>query len=231
MKFLLFFISLFFSFVYYVFYSLSEWKTILWKKLEVDLEKTQTWETISNYNIVSIDSISWNLLIESFIFIIIWVIFLYIFSDIKYNKSNKPSKLWAYKLEIIYFLFYLIGTFYLLFIWEKINIFLISILSIFIFSDIIFNHISTIKRLATKKIIFRYIWLLLNYISSILIIFYTINKWIYFIPLFILLYNFIFNIFVHKKYNNIISLIISILLLLFFIYVLFFSKLEVYIGL
>ncbi len=228
MKFLLFFVSIFFSFVFYVFYSLWEWRTVLWEQITITQEWTWTWEVIEVVQTIDFDTISWNLLIESFIFIFIGIIFLYIFSDIKYNKSNKPSKIGAYKIEILYLLFYIIGVFYIFFFNKEYSLLFISSFLIFFISDILFNHVSNIKKIETKKLIIRYVSLILNYISSIIIIFATIISWIYFIAIWIIIFNIFFNIYIHKNYNNIISLLISIVLIWFLIYIFAFSSLEMH---
>jgi hypothetical protein len=211
MKFLLFFVSFIFSIIFYTFHWLSKWKDIFWENIS---------------NTFPLLSFSWNLLIESFIFIFIGIIFLYLFSDFK-NKGS--IKLESYKTEIIYFLFYIFFIFYIYFLNSTININLIIIIISFILSDILFNHLSNISSLIKYKSKFRYLWLIINYIATWLSVFYIYKNWVNFIPLAILIFNITFNILVHKKYTNYISLLISILIILFLLYSLFFSLFELYI--
>lgn len=208
MKFLLFFVSFIFSFIFYTFYNLSIWKDIYWNIIE---------------NKVFLQSLGWNLLIESFLFLFIWFFFLYIFSGIKWKE-----KFVTYKFEIIYFLYYFLFISYIYFFKIDLNLFFIILIIIFIFSDILFNHISFIKRLKGKKIILRYIWLLLNYISSLISFYFIYKNWLSFIPSYIILFNIIFNFFVHKRYINYISLFFSILNLFFIIYYLYFFIFDIY---
>lgn len=225
MKFLLFFISLVFSIIFYIFYNLSLWKDIFW-------------DTISNS--VNILSISNNLLIESFIFLFIWILFLYKFSHFRKNteiKSINETKILDYKYDILYFIFYIIlyFIFYIIFIYSLYflnfivnNIILISII-LFISSDILFNHISNYNIFIKNKVNIRIIWLILNYFSSILSVFYILNNENYLISILILLFNIVFNLLVHKKYTNYISLFISILLIVFLFYILYFWLFKLYI--
>lgn len=203
MKFLLFFVSLIFSYIFYIFYNLTKWKNYLWNIAQ---------------NPVNLDSLSWNLLIESFVFLLIGIIFLFIFSDLKSSWSEKK---WLYKNEIMYFLFYTLFIFYMYFLNKWIDWFTISITIIFVSSDILFNHLSNIKKLFDYKVKFRYLWLILNYLSTILSIYYILKNWINYVLLFILFFNLYFNIVVHKKYTNYISLLFSISIMFFLFYSLY----------
>ena len=211
MKFLLFFISLVYSIIFYTFYNLSKWKDVFWNRIN---------------NFVELQSISWNLLIESFIFLLIGIIFLYFFSSL---KSKWQKKIENYKIEILYFLFYSISIFYIYFFNNWLDDFSILIIILFILSDLIFNHLSNIKYLYKNKVFLKYLWLILNYIVSTLSIYYIYDNWIYFIPFFILIFSILFNFLVHKRFTNYISLFISILIILFLFYSLFFSLFELYI--
>lgn len=200
MKFLLFFVSFIFSMIFYSFYNFSNWKSLSWAKIS---------------NPVIFHSFTWNLLIESFIFLLIWIFFLYFFSDL---KSKWQSKLWNYKIEALYFLFYICLIFYVYFINKWFDFVSIVILLLFILSDVLFNYISNFKLLAKEKIRLRYIWLILNYVSWLLSIYYINKNWINFLFFLILIYNIVFNFLVHKKYTNYISLLNSILIILFLVY-------------
>lgn len=210
MKFLLFFVSVVFSYIFYIFYNLWKWVDIFWSKIN---------------NPYEIQSLSWNLLIESFIFFLLWIIFLYTFSNLKNTKTDKIKNL---KIEVFYFLFYINIVFFVFFYSNNINFFLFTILFLFIIGDMLFNHVSNISSLSIHKIKLRYIWLITNYITSLLLIFYTIKNWLSIIPFYLFIFNIIFNILVHKKYTNYISLIVSILIWLFLLYNLFFSLFKLY---
>jgi len=199
MKFLLFFVSTLFSLIFYTFYNLTLWKNLLWKEIQ---------------NKVSLDSFSWNLLIESFLFFFIWIIFIYAFSGF---NSKKQTKIITNKLEILYFIYYSIFIFYIFFLNSWLNFFSISLILLLIISDILFNHLSNFHRFINFKIIFRYVWLIINYIITFISIYYIYKNWLSFIPFYILFYNIIFNFIVHKKFTNYISLFVSIIACLFLI--------------
>lgn len=211
MKFLLFFVSIIFSIIFYIFQSLSKGKDIFWNKIS---------------NTYELASFSWNLLIESFVFVLIAIIFLYFFSNL---KENGTKKLQSYKTEIFYFAFYTILVFYIYFFSKNINTSQIIIIILFIIWDSTFNHISNIHALIKQKSNLRYFWLIINYVVTGLTIFYIYSKWAAFIPLIIIIFNIFFNFLIHKKYTNYVSLFISILSALFLIFYLWFSLFEIYI--
>jgi len=217
MKFLLFFISIVFSIIFYIFYNLSIWKDIFWNEIS---------------NSVELASISNNLLIESFIFFIIWIIFLYKFSNFRKKSEVKiinDSKILNYKYEILYFLFYSIFIYILYFLNFSVDSILLLSIILFILSDLLFNHISNSKIFIKNKINIRIIWLILNYFSSLISVFYILNNEKYIISVLILLYNIVFNILIHKKYTNYISLLFSILSIGFLFYILYLQLFELYI--
>lgn len=211
MKFLLFFVSLVFSVIFYIFANLSKWKDILWKTID---------------NPINLVWFSPNLLIESFIFLLIWIIFIYFFSNL---KSKWKEKFWTYRVEIFYFVYYISFIFYIYFFNKWFDNYLVFTIVWFVLSDMIFNHISNISSLTKVKIKLKYIWLIINYLVSFFSIYYIYENWLTFIPLFILIFNLFFNILVHKKYINYISLFISILIILFLSYSLYFFLFELYI--
>lgn len=213
MKFLLFFVSIIFSVIFYIFYSLTKWRDIFWEKIS------------NSYNFVSF---SGNLLIESFVFVLLSIMFLYLFSNLKEKWSNKIKN---YKTEIFYFIFYIILIFYIYFFNKNINLSIAIIIIFFIIWDMIFNHISNIYTLINQKIKLRYIGLVINYIVSLLSILYIYKNNISilsFIPILILIFNIYFNILIHKKYINYISLFFSLFTILFLFYNLFFLIIKLY---
>ena len=211
MKFLLFFVSLIFTFIFYIFHSLTVWKDIFWSKISNSFDLT---------------SFSWNLLIESFIFLFIGSIFLYLFSDLKEKWNNK---LLSYVNEILYLLFYIVLFYSIYFTQNSHESVLVVIIISFLISDIIFNYISNIKWLLNEKNNLRYLALIINYLSSIFWIFYIYVSGFSFIVFLILVFNIYFNLLIHKKYSNYVSFLISIIIVFFLLYLLCFYLFELYI--
>ncbi len=228
MRFLLFFVSLVFAAIFYAFNIASEWTNIFDLGIVKQEQNTWTWQVVvDNIEAVNIQSLSWNLLIESFTFFVIWLVFIYIFSVIKTQKkkikeektvkTNKKSfNFKKYKKQINYSVFYIILIWLILF--SQIDKITIIFVVLFILSDLLFNHISKIESLNKYKIKMRYVWLILNYIVSVYFIFFIIKNEITLVSALILLFNIIFNIIVHKKYINYISLFVSIVLTIFLLY-------------
>ena len=209
MRLLLFFISFLFSAIFYIFHSLSLWLNIFWEEI---------------YNKIYFNSLSWNLLIESFVFFLIWMILTFYFSPLNWEKT-----LLINKNRVFYFLFYIslialiyFGNFYL-------SRIIVSIIFIFIFWDICFNFLSNLNILKSQKNNLRYFWLILNYISTwVWLIYFYLNEFSIYIFL-ILIFNIFFNINVHKKYINYISLLFSIFISCFLMCFLFLKLYDFYI--
>lgn len=210
MRFLLFLVSLIFSFIFYSFYLLSSWKSFFWENI--------------NYEYY-FDSLSWNLLIESIVFLFFWVVFLFSFTSYKTNDLNNKIN-YNVILYIFYYLFLILPIYFNIFYF---NFTLFSILIFFIFWDIVFKFISNLIIFKDQKINLRYFWLILNYLSFISSFFYLfIIDFSYYIFL-IIAYSILFNFYIHKKYTNYISLLLSIFGALFFLYFLFLKIKEIYI--
>lgn len=193
MRLLLFFVSFLFSFLFYVFHSLSLWLNIFW------------WEI---YNEISIESLSWNLLIESSIFFLIGVIFVFYFTP-NWDKWENP--VFKNKKKFFYIIFYILSLL-LFYLWRLfIDSILIINIVIFVIWDLFFNIFSNIKVFENQKNNLRYAWLILNYIAIILwlynLYFSDFSIFIYLI----LVFSIIFNVNIHFKYTNYISLLFSIL--------------------
>lgn len=202
MRLLLFFICFLFWFIFYIFYNLENWKDIFEKAI----------------NKVSLESISWNLLIEALIFIMFAFIFLLYFSPSL--KSNDILKKAEKDIKIYYIIFYLV--FISLFLSWKIfyDTFILFWIIFFVFSDISFNHISNISYFKEQKENLRYFWLFLNFWSSFVSLYYIFNFEFSIFLFLILFFNIIFNYFIYKKYKNIacqLSYIVIIIFLLFFL--------------
>lgn len=212
MRLLLFFISFLFSFIFYIFHNLENWKDILGKSI----------------NKIPIDSLSSNLLIESFFFIIIWIIFFIYFTP-NFKIDNFYEKI-KDKIKIYYSLFYII--FILLFISNKVfyDTFILFWVIFFIFSDISFNHISNLSYFKEQKENLRYFWLILNFSSSFISLYYIFNFEFSILLLFILIFNIIFNFLIYKKYKNIacqLSYMTIVIFLLFFLFLKLYYFLDI----
>lgn len=207
MRLLLFLLSLIFSFIFYSFYLLSVWKSFFWNDI--------------NYKYF-FDSIFWNLLIESITFLFFWIIFLFSFTSYKSNNWKNNTKI----ILILYYLFLLIPIYFNFF---EFNFTIFSILSFFIFWDIAFKFLSNLDLFKEQKLNLRYFWLVLNYIAFISSFIYLfIIDFSYYIFL-IISYSILFNYQIHKNYTNYISLLLSILGSIFFVYFLFLKIQELYI--
>jgi hypothetical protein len=189
MRFLLFFISLIFSLIFYVFYLLSRQENIFWEKI------------LSVGNIVWI---SWNLFIESVVFIIIWIIFIILFSPLSQDKKVVNKEIFY---NILFYIFLLIPLYFQIFSITKAVIVLIII---FIFWDICFRFLSNVSVFTKEKIKLRYFWLALNYLTIISSLFYIFLVDFSYYLLLISIFSAIFNFQVHKKYWNYISIVLSI---------------------
>lgn len=207
MRLLLFFIWALYSIIFYLFHLLSIGEEIIfiWQKN------------------IEFSSISWNFLLESILFLVIWILFVIFFTPLKKGSKNISQ------ISLGRFLFY-IALFIPLILWsffinKKIIILLIS----FVFSDILFSFISNFKDFAKNKIKIRTIWLILNYILTlflILNIYYFNFSYYIFLMLF---YSLFFNFYIYKEYKNYMSLFIFIIILFFIFFNLFLNLQKLYI--
>lgn len=201
MRLLLFVISFLFTFIFYIFHLLSKWLDIYWNKISEP---------------IALESLSGNLLIESFLFLLINFFILFYFLPLNKRKWNKVSKIWFF-----YLLFYIILFFIIYFIESFLNTYVSIFLIIFLFSDIIFNFISNFTFLEKQKIDLRIFWLILNYINILLWFFILIKQDFFILVFYIIIYNIIFNLYIHKQFTNYVSLTFSISSVLIIFYVLF----------
>jgi hypothetical protein len=142
-----------------------------------------------------------------------FLFFIYIFSDFKYKKNKNIN-------TIIHIVFY--SCFILLcIIFKSYNYTLLIVFLIFFLSDFSFNYISITKKYINNKIKIRQVALILNFLSSIIIISLYFLNLFNIIYILILFFNIIFNFIINKKYNNIVSLFFSIVTLIFTIYILY----------
>lgn len=210
MRLLLFFVSSLFAFIFYWFHTLQNGRNFFW---------------IRNIWKINFETFSWNLLIETFIFLFIWVLlFIYFSPNLKLEKiSEKIEK----NLKISYIIFYSI-LFLAILSWEiYYDIFVLFSIIFFIFSDLCFNFLSNIPYFKEQKENLRYFWLFLNYSSIFIALYYIFNFWFSVILLLILLFNIFFNYFIYKKYWNIASRFSYLVIIIFVLLFLFFRVLSV----
>ena len=209
MRLLLFLISLFFSLIFYSFSLLFKGKSLLWNEIKIPS--------------ITFNSISWNFLAESMIFLSIWIIFVLIFTPL--SKDYK----WYDKKTLYSSLLYLILFIPIFFWFFDFNKLILSIIIIFSFWDISFNIISNLKWLKDQKLKIRYMGLVLNYLTVILSIIYLNYSWNSFYILVILFYSMVFNLDLYKNYKNYISFLFSLILFVYLSYKFFLIIYDIYI--
>lgn len=211
MKILLLIVSTFFSLIFYNLYTFSQWKNIVWDKVN---------------NSFPLDTLSWNLLFESVGFFIIGIFFYFYFSYQTKSKLLHPKK-WNKKLSIkhlyilLYTLLYIYIIYFLLFFHTQVELFIIVFIGLFILTDVLFLFVSKIKKIEKNKYNIRYFSLLLNYGTLALWAIFLFKSEFSLVLFLILCYSIFFHMLVHKKYRNYISLLFSISLSLFLIYYLY----------
>jgi hypothetical protein len=189
MRFLLFLISFVFSFIFYVFYLLSKWENIFWEQI---------------LNVGNVVWVSWNLLIESSVFIVVWVVFIILFSPLNQDRKSINKEIFY---NVLFYIFLLAPLYFQIF---SVNKMIIILIIIFIFWDICFRVLSNVSIFVKQKIKLRYFWLALNYLIVVSSLFYIfLINFSYYLFL-ISIFNIVFNFKVHKKYWNYISIALSI---------------------
>lgn len=95
MKYLLFLVSLFYSFIFYIFYSFSNWKTIFLNELKRDYTITNLSLAdsiiFSTKNNVILQSFFWNLIVEIIVFILFWFFLFFYFSTLSKTQSKSEN--------------------------------------------------------------------------------------------------------------------------------------------
>ncbi len=215
-------ISIVFSLIFLFFYLSNENKTILDYSFE---------------NNIYFESLFWNPILEAIGFSLVWF-FLYIyltwiFFKIKKEPENKKEEenkknefLSKYKKEVLFGFFILLVAFFLFYfaytyLYKNIIFYLVFILSFF--SGAIFFYLTKLERFRDKIILLRIISIILSYISIFLIIIYIIKYPLDIYIVLISLYLWLFNLFIHLKFENYISLIFWIITLIFLLYSLYYS--------
>ncbi len=158
-----------------------------------------------------IDFINW------FLILLIFPLFFY-YDRFLVNKNNLDNSL------LIHFSVYIFWftLFYLYFYIFKENLLFWFSFICSIFWVIWFEFLPKIKILKKDELILKYIWIIFTYFSIFFWIIYQINHFSIIIYI-ILLTQIIYNLFIHKKYNNYISFFLSVLI---FTYLTFYSLYE-----
>jgi hypothetical protein len=207
MRLLLFLVSCIFSLVFYGFYLLSNWDKIFWENLKI-------WE---------ISWISGNLLIESIVFLALWIVFIIFFSPLNKDSKNIDKKM-VY--NILFYIFLLFPLYFGIF-W-KIDKIIITLIILFVFWDISFRILSNIPDFEWQKTKLRYFWLTLNYLISISALCYLFLLDFSYYLFLICIFSAIFNFQIHKNYWNYISLTISVIIAILLLVCLIFEGRKIW---
>ena len=200
MRFLLVLISFIFSFIFYLFDIKIVWESIFFAHWTISL-----------------------------IFFIVLILFFIYFSDFKKNKEktqiNFKELLKLLCDNIITLVFLLIFPLWLHYIFNILwlNYYFMSLIY-FILSISFYFLLINIKYLKNKKdfrITVKYLSLIFVYLSTVFWILYTIKNEENYLIYFILFCSICFNLFIHFKFKNFISLFFSISTIIFFLYQLF----------
>jgi len=217
MRYLFLFLSILYSFIFYVFWTFSLNKNLFFKDLEVkeNIRNLSLSDSIifSDSGTLIIQSLFWNLFFEIIIFLIIWIMLFFAFSKSNLkeesenekqekknilNMSNFLKLLKNFSYYIWFILFYL--AFYLISLWSEI----IS----FSFFILIVNLIIYILFFAFKNNLIVRDFLKIN--SIIFSLFYLVN--------------YFYIIFTDNNYFTLVDFINSFLILLIFLTLLYFDK-------
>ncbi|MDD5769346.1 MAG: hypothetical protein PHE25_00110 [Candidatus Gracilibacteria bacterium] len=170
---------------------------------------------IINYiYIIIIDNNYYNLIdfINSFLILLIFPILLYHDKKIAKKDYFDYSTLVNFSIYIfVVFLFY-----FYFYLFHQNLIFWISFIST-LFGMIWFEILPKINFLKNDKIVLKYIGIILTYVGIIFGIIYLSFKFSYII-LFILTIQTFYNLYIHKKYTNYVSLFLGVFLFFFLIY-------------
>lgn len=206
MRLLLFFVSLLFSSIFYSFYKLLNWQTILWNQ-------SYTWEFSSLFNYFWIDSSFWIIFFSIF-FLTVGIFLVLYFSPLDINKNNKRI---IKKSKISYIIFYIILLTPLYFWFFNYDFLILILAFLFIIWDFCFFYLANLPFFKKYELNLKYFGLISNYMVGLVSIFYIyIIEYSYYLWL-IILFSIIFNFYVHKNFTNYISLLYSILLIIFFV--------------
>ncbi len=218
MRLLLFFVSLLFSSIFYSFYKLLNWQTILWKD-----SYTSDFNSIFNY--IWIDS-SFGIMFFSILFLTIAIFFVFYFSPLDVNKNNKRN---YKKSKIFYIFFYIILLTPVYFWFFNYDFLILILLLLFILWDFCFFSLPHLSFFKKYELNLKYFGLITNYLVWIVSIFYIhIIDYSYYLWL-IILFSIFFNFYVHKNFTNYISLIYAILLIIFFVLYFVLKLIDLYI--
>jgi len=225
MNLLIFLVSVLFYLIFYFFYIVSNGKSIIWYSFSQN---------------TYFSSLSWNLMIESISFVILWVFFYMYFSDFSYKKAKSIDEekekttiinplLKFIKSNNKYFLIIFITLFlsffivYLLYsLVSQQIIFYLFYLSLF-FSLFIYFYLIKLEYFKINTLKLKKTSIILTYISIFLWASYLLllGLNIYILSsLFILC---LFNLYIHSKFENYLSFLAGIITINFIIYFLYYE--------
>lgn len=207
MRLLIFFVCFLFSFIFYAFYHINSWQRFFWYRLDR----------------IRLESLTWNLMIETSLFILFWILLILYFSpNLKPNfiiekveKNKKNFYIWFY---FLIFLSLISWKIYL-------DIFVLFWLIFLIFSDFCFNYLSNIDYFKEQKENLRYFWLFLNIWAVFIWLYYIFNFNFSLILILVLIFSTFFNYFIYKRYKNILCLWVVYTIIIF---ILLFLILKLY---
>jgi hypothetical protein len=170
------------------------------------------------YIVLTQVNIFWYIDILNSIFIIFsFVTFLY-FDKLK-NKKKMYDEVILLNLVIYIFVVFLFYSYHYL-LHENLLYWLTILSTIFWIS--LFEYIPKIKVLNSNKLTFKYIWIIFSYLWILYWIIYLLSTSFSFLIYLVLLIQIWYNIFIHMKYLNLVSLTISLFLIIFLTYYLIF---------
>lgn len=210
---------LFLNILIYLYFFASKFSQISRDFLKVNSILFSVWYLISYIFIIytNINFFSWIDFFNSFLIIFSFPTLIYYDKFVLENKQYDNTIVVHFSLYIFWvFLFY----FYHYLLNENL-VFYLSILCS-LFGLFWFEYIPKIKLFENDYLIFRYIWIIFNYFWILFWIIYLFINFSYLIFI-ILLWQAIYNFYIHKNYTNYISFIISIFLFLYCIYFFIFN--------
>ncbi len=228
MAFIIFIISIVFSFIFYIFYLWANSKSLFWYEL-----------SFNGY----FSTLSFSPIIDSIIFIILWVFFYMYFSGLFFRK-NKPEKyietipiinIKSLKLNKKYLFFFLSLILFLIFFWYIFHKFLNKDFSLFLvylfFIFSIWTYIFTIKKssLNMHNISLTKLSIIFSYFCILIWLTHTFSYSIEPKIILIIFFSCLFNLYIHNKFENYISFffwIFSINSLFYILYYHYFFSLD-----
>lgn len=214
MRFLLVSITLFFSFIFYLFYTASLWKNIFLR---------------SNDNYFYWSSLFWEMWISTLLFFLLTIgIFFYFKSKWNYidNRQKQEQDEWKGPVQDLKYLYYFIFTlgFYILFliilhIWNISIYYIVYLFAITLSSFFLWKYLFYNKKINKNIYLYSNIFSIISwYIVSVLLFVYYYFIYQDILLLFVFSIIGFFHIYIHLKYENIISLVFWIITFIYSLY-------------